>query len=95
MLAPIQHRDVTPLTSPLWNNCHGILSFHGGNRTDNVQVCATCHNANATDVEDRIDDMDPGEASVDLKSMIHGIHSNNASFAGGNSFFDITTCTPI
>lgn len=39
--------------------------------------------------------MDPGEASVDLKSMIHGIHSNNASFAGGNDFFDITYPRPI
>jgi hypothetical protein len=35
------------------NNCHGVLSLHGENRTDNVQVCATCHNANATDIEDR------------------------------------------
>jgi OmcA/MtrC family decaheme c-type cytochrome len=37
------------------NNCHGVLSLHGSNRTDNIQVCATCHNPNATDIEDRGD----------------------------------------
>src|SRR5262249_33807619 len=31
-------------------NCHGHndgLSLHGGNRTDNVNVCVICHNPNA------------------------------------------------
>jgi OmcA/MtrC family decaheme c-type cytochrome len=47
----------------LCNDCHGMLSEHGDGYTDNVQVCATCHNA---DLE-----------GADLKVMIHGIHDAN------------------
>ena len=47
----------------LCNDCHGMLSLHGDGYTDNVQVCATCHNA---DLE-----------GADLKVMIHGIHDAN------------------
>jgi hypothetical protein len=51
----------------LCNDCHGMISEHGDSYTDNVQVCATCHNA---DLE-----------GADLKVMIHGIHdANRAGF---------------
>jgi OmcA/MtrC family decaheme c-type cytochrome len=37
----------------LCNNCHGKLSLHGGNRTDNIDLCVSCHNGNATDIAGR------------------------------------------
>lgn len=60
--------------------CHGSndgLSFHGNNRTDNVQVCAMCHNPNATDISMRpASDTTDGltERTIDFKYMIHAIH---------------------
>lgn len=65
------------------NACHDSggagLSFHGGNRTGEIQVCVLCHNADATDIRRR--PADPGqtpdgkrEESVDMKRMIHQIH---------------------
>ncbi len=88
---PTPRRDIVDVA--LCNNCHGIMTEHGSNRTNNVQVCVTCHNANATD----LDDAGPGnEASVDMKAMIHGIHSSNASFADGDAtFFEVTYPRPI
>ena len=71
--------------------CHGQndgLSLHGGNRTDNVRVCITCHNPNATDVNRRPIDPDGtpnrvNSAAVDsleqrpinFNTLIHSIHS--------------------
>lgn len=67
-------------------DCHGKnngLAFHGGQRTDEVQLCAVCHNNNTTDIARRAGDtMVDGvstidgrsEQSVELKYMIHGIH---------------------
>jgi OmcA/MtrC family decaheme c-type cytochrome len=60
--------------------CHGILSFHGGNRTDNIDSCVTCHNPRNTDLEDRLELDEPPvdglkEQVIDMKIMIHGIHA--------------------
>lgn len=33
--------------------CHGVLSLHGNNRTDQPGVCVVCHNPNATDASQR------------------------------------------
>ena len=66
------------------NVCHGALSLHGNNRTNSIEACVACHNANATDVKQRpttgatLDDK--AEESVDFKRLIHGIHG--AKFAG-------------
>jgi OmcA/MtrC family decaheme c-type cytochrome len=38
------------------NQCHGLLSLHGGNRNNNTQLCVICHNANATDISQRPSD---------------------------------------
>ncbi len=62
------------------NACHQDLSLHGNNRTNNVQLCAMCHNPNNTDLTRRPDDPTHTtdgltEASVDLKYMIHAIHA--------------------
>lgn len=62
--------------------CHGErdrLAFHGGNRTDNVQLCVICHNPNVTDISRRPADpltaLDGRvEQGVHFKYMIHAIH---------------------
>jgi OmcA/MtrC family decaheme c-type cytochrome len=81
------------------DRCHDVIEFHGSNRVNNDQVCVTCHNPNATDIDDR-DDTVAGtctaatypdgkcEQSIDFKYMIHGIHANNIALGGG-AYFDI------
>ncbi len=60
--------------------CHGTLSLHGGNRTDDIDSCVTCHNPRNTDREVREIAANPPtdgktEESLDFKRMIHGIHA--------------------
>ncbi|NCF15291.1 MAG: OmcA/MtrC family decaheme c-type cytochrome [Gammaproteobacteria bacterium] len=74
------------------DDCHQQLSMHGNNRTDNIEVCVTCHAPNATDINRRLapcsnapDDPDePGigtdDATIDMKVMIHALHA--ADFTG-------------
>jgi len=70
--------------------CHGTLSLHGANRTDEPGVCAVCHNPNATDAGRRpktagvlTGGVDGKlEESIDFKTMIHGIHAGQASNGG-------------
>jgi OmcA/MtrC family decaheme c-type cytochrome len=61
------------------DKCHGQLSLHGSNRTDKIEGCVICHNAQATDISQR-----PGttagvdgkiEQSIQFGAMIHGIHA--------------------
>lgn len=65
------------------DNCHKELSLHGNNRTDNPQVCVTCHNPNATDAAKRVALDPPSECetelglddtTIDFKYMIHAMH---------------------
>jgi OmcA/MtrC family decaheme c-type cytochrome len=35
------------------NRCHGTLSLHGNNRTNDAGLCVICHNPNATDIDRR------------------------------------------
>jgi len=52
--------------------CHQPhLSLHGNNRTDEIQVCVTCHNPNATDIPYRTSG---AETPIDFKYMVHAIH---------------------
>jgi OmcA/MtrC family decaheme c-type cytochrome len=69
--------------------CHQSLSLHGSNRTDNIYICVTCHNANATDInrrEEAAEDaaeagevFEPADGKVEeavhFKALIHGIHA--------------------
>jgi OmcA/MtrC family decaheme c-type cytochrome len=66
------------------NACHDSagngISLHGNNRTGETQVCVLCHNADATDIDQR--PTDPGatadgkrEEAIDFKRMVHQIHS--------------------
>jgi OmcA/MtrC family decaheme c-type cytochrome len=67
------------------DNCHKELSLHGNNRTDNPQVCVTCHNPNATDAAKRVA-LDPPsqcetelgleDTPIDFKYMIHAMHAS-------------------
>jgi len=60
------------------DDCHNKLSMHGNNRTDNIEVCVTCHNPNATDTNRRdvpcTDTLGPDDAPIDMKVMIHALH---------------------
>ncbi len=58
------------------NACHERLSLHGENRVNNLNVCVTCHNPNATDVNRRPGVTSDGlaERSIAMSSMIHAIH---------------------
>lgn len=63
------------------NGCHDRLSLHGDNRTDDLQGCASCHNARNTDVGVRAIAITPptdgkAEESLDFGTMIHGIHAS-------------------
>ena len=69
------------------NRCHGSLSLHGNNRTDEIQVCVICHNANATDINQRPGGGVPGtdgklEEAIDFKYMIHAIHAGSIEEEG-------------
>jgi OmcA/MtrC family decaheme c-type cytochrome len=64
------------------NDCHKQLSLHGDNRAGNPELCSSCHNPNATDINRRVagtacetvtgtlDDQ-----SIDFKYMVHAIHA--------------------
>ncbi len=59
------------------NDCHQKLSFHGDNRNNNTELCATCHNpelaAGATLAAGR---------PFDFKLLVHGIHAATYNFGG-------------
>jgi len=90
--------DITPRRQKVdidrCDNCHERLSLHGGNRNDNPQVCVTCHNPNATDINRR--PADPADAAdgkveegIDFKYLIHRIHAAQIVVYGfGNSLHD-------
>jgi OmcA/MtrC family decaheme c-type cytochrome len=71
--------------------CHvGSIYQHGGNRIDNVTMCAMCHNSASTEQNIRVGmGVDKSEAydglvgqTYELKTMLHMIHS--AGEAGQN-----------
>jgi OmcA/MtrC family decaheme c-type cytochrome len=71
--------------------CHSVLSLHGGNRNDNAQVCAVCHNPASTDVSMRQTLTTAGvdglwEQTIDFKHMIHAIHDGSVRGAAGAPF---------
>jgi OmcA/MtrC family decaheme c-type cytochrome len=66
------------------NDCHGQVSHHGSNRTDNPELCATCHNPNVTDINGRDGcAFGPDDKPADFKYMIHRIHSSGEEEHGG------------
>ncbi len=71
------------------NDCHKTLSLHGDNRVGNTELCATCHNPNATDINRRAGqcatDLGTDDQSIDLKRMVHRIHAGNVGLCGFNN----------
>ena len=66
------------------DDCHKQLSMHGNNRTDNIQVCVTCHAPNVTDINRRVagatgecvlGEDGNADSTVDMKVMIHKLHA--------------------
>jgi OmcA/MtrC family decaheme c-type cytochrome len=70
--------------------CHGVLSLHGNNRSEEPGVCVICHNPNATDASQRpatagvLTGGTDGklEESIDFKTMIHAIHAGESDKGG-------------
>jgi OmcA/MtrC family decaheme c-type cytochrome len=81
------------------NDCHKNLSLHGDNRSGNTEVCSGCHNPNATDIQRRVAgsaceaELGLDDVSIDLKRMIHGIHSGAIGVCGygnsANAYYDV------
>ena len=75
--APVAYRRIVDITK--CNACHQELTLHGNSRTGNAELCATCHNPNATDINRRVAgsscEVVTGtldDQSIDLKlSLIH------------------------
>jgi OmcA/MtrC family decaheme c-type cytochrome len=63
--APTSRREIVDIDK--CNACHGALSLHGSNRTNEIGVCVICHNPNATDIEVRpaTVDTDPADGVFD------------------------------
>ena len=79
---PMPRRSTVDPT--LCNVCHDSggagLAIHGTNRVNETQVCAVCHNPDATDINRR--PADPSttpdmkrEEAIDFKRMVHQIHT--------------------
>jgi OmcA/MtrC family decaheme c-type cytochrome len=70
------------------NDCHENLAMHGDQRGGSTELCSTCHNGNATDINRRVlgseCDIELGlvEESIDMKRMVHRIHAGNVGICG-------------
>ena len=77
-MEPVARRDVVNIEK--CDECHSQLALHGNNRTDKPEVCVTCHNPNATDINRRAGDcltaFGADDESIDMKYMIHAIHAS-------------------
>lgn len=78
--AAVERRKIVDLAR--CNDCHQSLSLHGANRTDDIELCVTCHNPDATDIAARMRGGADGsnspdgkdEETLEFKTMIHAIH---------------------
>ena len=97
--APVPYRAVVDINK--CNDCHKQLSLHGENRAGNAELCATCHNPNATDIARRVANSSCqsvtgtlDDQTIDFKVMVHAIHAG--AIAGykvcgyGNTGYDFS-----
>ena len=82
---PQARRDVVDIAK--CDQCHGLLSLHGANRNDEIQLCVICHDPDATDINRRPDDPattadGKSQETIDFKYMIHAIHAGASSSHG-------------
>ena len=78
------------------DTCHRVLTLHGENRTNDINLCASCHNPNATDAVMHTAASGPcavgtPDNPIDFKVMIHRIHASGDSYAYGTS--GVTICS--
>ena len=99
---PVDYRQVVDIAK--CNDCHKQLSLHGENRSGNAELCATCHNPNATDINRRVAGSSCetvtgtlDDQSIDFKFMVHAIHAGaiaNYQVCGfGNTGYDFSHVT--
>jgi OmcA/MtrC family decaheme c-type cytochrome len=85
-VSPVDRRMVVNIDK--CNDCHNTLSLHGSNRTGNTELCSTCHNPNATDINRRVAgsacvlNAGPDDQTMDIKRMIHAIHASGEDGSG-------------
>jgi OmcA/MtrC family decaheme c-type cytochrome len=79
---PVAYRKIVDIER--CNDCHQEVSLHGNSRTGNTELCATCHNPNATDVNRRVAGSSCesvtgtlDDQTIDFKVMIHAIHAGS------------------
>ena len=86
---PVDRRPIVDIDK--CNDCHKNLALHGDNRSGNTELCATCHNPNATDIDQRVagtecsDVLGLDDEPIDLKVMVHRIHAGNVGVCGHNN----------
>jgi OmcA/MtrC family decaheme c-type cytochrome len=94
---PVAYRTIVDIVK--CNDCHQELTLHGNSRTGNAELCATCHNPNATDINRRVAGSNCevvtgtlNDQSIDLKYMVHAIHAANYKVCGfGNTGYDFSS----
>jgi OmcA/MtrC family decaheme c-type cytochrome len=97
--APVAYRPIVDIAR--CDSCHKQLALHGNNRVDNVELCAACHNPNATDINRRVAGSSCeavtgtlNDQAIDLKYMIHAIHAGPVGAykvcGFGNTGFDFS-----
>jgi OmcA/MtrC family decaheme c-type cytochrome len=79
---PVPYRQIVDITK--CNDCHQEVTLHGNSRTGNTELCATCHNPNATDINRRVAGSSCesvtgtlDDQTIDFKVMIHAIHAGS------------------
>jgi OmcA/MtrC family decaheme c-type cytochrome len=79
---PTTNRATAFVSIAKCNACHKSLSLHGGSRQGSVELCASCHNTEATFASwyrpsptDPATILGPMEGTVDFKVMVHEIHN--------------------
>ena len=100
---PQARRDVVDITK--CDACHRVLTLHGQNRTDDIELCASCHNPDATDIGMHTaasglcapagtTGANP-EQPIDFKVLIHEIHASGATDSSGNPIYPngVTICS--
>jgi OmcA/MtrC family decaheme c-type cytochrome len=102
--------DSTPVAPPAvvdiakCDVCHRTLTLHGQNRTNDINLCISCHNPDATDIGEHTAasglcapvgtaGANP-EHPIDFKRWIHQIHASGATDASGNPIYPngVTIC---
>jgi OmcA/MtrC family decaheme c-type cytochrome len=82
--SPVAYRHIVDIEK--CNDCHEVLTLHGNSRTGNAELCAACHNPNATDIARRVAGSSCeavtgtlDDQTIDLKYMVHAIHAGAAA----------------